>query len=277
MEREEVDEQSVDIQNVDLDEFVVPDEDEPIETVDPGPQEEEPEETEETPEEIGKEVEETPDELTVLKGKLAKETKDKNVAFAKLRQTQKEQEISEPALTDSQLEAIIAEHKDDPAAMLKVNRYIAEQAAKSTKGETIDAIKLSETKSITDRYVAENYPQLLDESHETFGHATNLKDHLGIADHPHADYLVGNTLIAMTYRTEVESAYNRGLEEGQKKLTETIRKKDIKENKLESTSTQKKSAVVNTPATDTVANILGLKGRAKDGYVKMMAEANDGK
>lgn len=211
-----------------------------------------------------------PTELEKAQAALAQATKEKNWAAAELRKSRKPVQTESP-LTDAQLEAIISEHKDDPASMLKIMKYVSDESTKKGNADTIDAMKVSEVKSKTDQYVKDNWDVLLDESSPTYTEAQNLKNTLGVKDHFAADYLIGSVMVAQNYQKDVEAGYQKGLAEGQGKLTEANRKKGIKDGKLESSSPKTKQKVATKSEWESNANILELKGSARTEYFKMMA------
>ncbi len=212
---------------------------------------------------------------TQLEIQLDRETKEKNRVARELRQTLNEKK--EPgALTKEQIVEILRENPNDPDVQFQVYDYIASEHAKKSTSDSIDAVKLSQTKAQTDKYVSDNYADLMDESKPAYAYAENLKAELGITNHPHANFLVGNAMVAMNYEKTLNEQYQRGLNEGQGKSVEKNRKKGIKEGKLESSNTQSKSAPVATSNMEEAIKILGLEGRAKDEYIQMMTKAKGG-
>ena len=264
-------------------EYIVPDEDLTEETAEttevPETTEEtqEPEEeTTETSQPAEKEVETTGpyagwtrDQIEL---QLDRETKANNRAQAELRTTLKEQaaQKTEGSLTKDQLIGILREHKDDPEAQFQVYDYMASEHAKKAESNTIDAMKVSQVKAVTDQYVASKFPELRDESSANYAQFQDLKSQLGLANNPHADYIVGNLVLGLNSEKAINEQYNRGLNEGQGKAVEKNRKKGIKEGKLESSTTNGKSTPVIPSNLEDNARILGLTGGAKDDYFKMM-------
>ncbi|MCP4585331.1 hypothetical protein [Pseudoalteromonas sp.] len=234
------------------------------------------ESTEETPEEEQQAEVNYEQEYQNVQSQLAQERKDKNRAFHQLRQLKQQPKEKEETLSDDQLMAIMEEHSGDPKTMFNVMKYAAERAAKAEGSKAVDAVKLSQTKTELDKFTTQNYGFLYDEQSPVYNQANQYKDELGIADHPHADFLIGNTLIAMNHKAELQKAYETGKKEGTVKKTEETRKKNVKESKLESTKKQSstKGPVIKPEFSD-VQNRLGLSESAMKIYADLRAEGGD--
>jgi type III secretory pathway component EscV len=93
--------------------------------------------------------------------KLESEKKNLNVALHQARQERKSKKtVDGEQLTDDQVEELIKEHGDDPKVLRNVVQYIAEQ---STKGQ-IGIQETAQLRKDTAGYVAERWPDMVDES-----------------------------------------------------------------------------------------------------------------
>lgn len=234
------------------------------------------EESEDTPSEDEPEVKHEIDykaEYEKTQNALRKETTDKNRAFAKMRKLEKQPEKNEEVLSDDDLVAIMEQHDGDKRVQLNAMKYAVQQAVKGVEGKAVDAVKLSQVKSQIDQHVAQKYPLLLDESSPAYSEAISLKSTLNLEDHPFADYLVGSAMLADNFEGQIKQAYEKGLNEGKSKKTENNRKKNIKENKLEATTSKStKSAPKLSSEQQKVAKSLGLSESGMKTYANFVEQ-----
>lgn len=175
------------------------------------------------------------DELEQLK----LDKKNLNIALHQARQERKKKstETEEEVLTDTQLQEILAEHKDDPEVMLNVVKYMSQ---KTTKDQT-DVAQVAETKAQYDSYVLDRWPDMRDETSELSQHVAQSKLQLQIDNHPMGDYLALGASILEELPNLQKASYEQGVADSKNGTVETKRKEKIKSNTL--TPSGKKTVV----------------------------------
>lgn len=203
---------------------------------------------------------ETPDDagekIAALEAELRKERAAKNKVFAEKRLAEK-QPKKEDKLSRSDLEAIWSEHKDDPSVALNVIDYYMKQATEDSSKKAVDAVKISQIKSVTDKFVSERFPEILDDTSEVRATASSWKSELGLEDNPYADFIVGSVLRSMNFEEKLQQAHQAGLDGKKKTASENTRKVSLKTDKLETSSSP--SSKKPSKGLSEVERILGLR------------------
>jgi len=208
-------------------------------------------------EEQEQEQDDTAVKIAALEADLKKERAAKNKAFAEKRLSEK-QPKGEEKLSRGQLEAIWSEHKDDPSVALNVIDYYMKQATKDGAKEAVDAVKISQIKSVTDKFVSERFPEILDDASEIKTTADSWKSELGLDGNPYADFLVGSVLRSMNFEEKLQQAHQAGMDGKKKTASEDKRKASLKTDKLEPSSSLP-SSKKSSQGLSEVEKILGLR------------------
>ena len=176
-----------------------------------------------------------PSELDGIKAELEAQKQkvfQLNQALHKTRKEKAAPKEEAEALTKEQLKTLMKEHADDPETLYNITEYIASQAAKKHSTEAIDAQRLSQLKTETEKVIYERFPQLNDDSSQDVQVVNATKERLHIGDHPASTYLAASVIVAEAMPKQLEDAYNRGRADGLKGLADKNRKKNVKETAL---------------------------------------------
>ncbi|MFH0826136.1 MAG: hypothetical protein V2B18_25575, partial [Pseudomonadota bacterium] len=138
----------------------------------------------------------------------------------------------ETVLTDTQLEALMVEYKDDPKTMLNIIKYQAERAAKGAAKKTVSDADVVKKKKETDAYVYEKYPDLTQDDSELRVSVNKTKDALDLNDHPYGELLGTSVTALMSLPTLLKNAYDKGRKDVEDGVKEKTRKDLIKDGDL---------------------------------------------
>lgn len=113
-------------------------------------------------------------------------------------------------LTDSQFEALMTEHGDDPRMRVQLMKQMAKQIA---KGEKLDAVKTVERQrviGIQNQFLSQNFPDLAKDDSPMRTEVEQAKGILDISDRPDADFLATAAVIMARVPQMIKDAEERG-------------------------------------------------------------------
>jgi hypothetical protein len=138
----------------------------------------------------------------------------------------------EDTLTDTQIDAIIEQHKDDPATMRNLIRYIAKKEAKGIKKDAMGEAEMLTRKREADQLLRNRIKDFDDDESENRAAILTVKGKLGLDDHPMGDLLAAG-FIAFEASPRI---YQAGVEAGKKMALsekgEKGRKEEIKDGQI---------------------------------------------
>jgi hypothetical protein len=171
--------------------------------------------------------------LTQRLDRLETDKKNLQIALHKERQAKKgTQKAEETVLTDEQLERIIEENPGDPKIQLRVTRYMAEKIAKGMKDTAMSEVDVSQKSKAMNNLLLERYPQLSDESSDMRVEIDQVKESLGLANHPFGDAFAVGFRVFESLPTLLTNAYERGKKESLGTAAEKKRGDKIKDSEL---------------------------------------------
>jgi len=236
------------------------------------------EETDSEEEEEQQEQDEDDSELTTLKDEnedLKRQIKNLNKGAYQMRKAleskDKDKGDDEVEFTDAQLLGMLQEHKEDPAVVMQIMKYIGQQSARKAKDETLDAADIASTKKQVDAFVSKNWPELSEEGSDLRKDVDEAISSLRLKEHPYAEYLGISAALLANLPDMLKAAEEKGKSGALKDKTETNRKQSIKDKKLSDTG--KKKTPESAKLSDTqeqTANQLGLTPDQKKLYSKWM-------
>jgi len=229
-------------------------------------------------EDLQKQFTEQSETLKTLNEQLLERDKEINRIAYQLRTTKKETKTEEPAeFTDAQLQGLLEEHKEDPAAMLQIMKLVTQQAVKKGSQETLDTVEISNTKKEMDSFLNKTYPDLAEESSDFRRDVDNTKSYLGMNDHPYGDFFAVGTMVLNNLEDIIKHAREEGKNEALKGTAEGKRKQSINANSLSAVTGKKTTSTVASSRYHETAKKLGLSPAATKKYVSNMAKKDAAK
>jgi len=200
---------------------------------------------------------------------------DLNKALHEARQiTKKHKEVAEtPPLTKQQLQQMFKDHGDDPETMYNLVEYMTTQAAKKGTEDAVDATEISRRKAEHDKIVNSQWPDLSDSTSQLRTQANQVKDHLGIGDHPFGDYMAMGAIIVDQLPKITKEAYEKGKSEALKERTEEQRQKDVKQGKLTPTGKKMAATIDLGDNFKTTAKQMGLTSAQQKIYARLIKKS----
>jgi hypothetical protein len=242
----------------DLDDVLLEDEEDattPDETEEEEVEEEE-EEDEQALSEVQEQVKKESEHLQNLKDSI----KAEQTRLHSIRQEKQEAKAGdeETPLTDAQLMGILEEHKDDPATMLNVIKYVSKQR----DAEVIDSAEISRSKKEIDTALTQNFPDLAINDSELRTNIDSVKKTLRCDDHPYGDLFGVAVSIYRDLDVIRKEAFEAGKNEALGVKANDKRVKGIKEKKLAPKgkgSKQKEEGSLTSDQVETAKRIFGPK------------------
>ena len=158
-------------------------------------------------------------------------------AFYDIRKEKKELKI-EPKkdgedLSDADIKAILAAHKDDPEVMFNALVYKAEKIAKGGVKSAVDEVevkgKAEKLNNVLKARLGDAYDDPSSDARKTID---NAKQILNLGDNPYGDFLAYAASIADALPTILKTYYEKGQKEGLGKSADDNRLNDIDDKKL---------------------------------------------
>jgi hypothetical protein len=178
-------------------------------------------------------------------------------------------------LTDEQVKAILEEHGNDWATVLRVVNHQAAKAASKAKAETVNDVETKQIKERFTNFLKNDWPETLQEGSEIHGHIQQAKTDFRIEDHPLGDFLAAAAITLTNWKPSLEAAKKQARDEALKEKAEDSRKKVVKQSGL---SASKGSAAGKGTTSSIPANIaekakqLGLNERQRAIYAKLVGK-----
>jgi len=200
--------------------------------------------------------------------------KNLNIALSTERKKNKEETKTEDALTDEQLRQLFHEHKDDPDTIYNLMRYMVGEGSKKATKDAVSIEKINILKSKQDSYIAERFPDMLDESKPLKRLVEDHKKSWNLETHPLGDFLAIAGVVVDQIPVIQKQAYEAGKNDALKDKVETDRKKSVKEDKLldGKKSTKKGSPVELNENQMDVIKRLGLSKSGAATYAKILGK-----
>jgi len=132
-------------------------------------------------------------------------------------------------LSDAQIDAILEQHKDDPATIRNVIKHIAQKEAQGVKKDAMSEADTLSRKKDADALLRQRIKNFDEEDSEERAEIMKVKEKLGLDEHPMGDLLSAG-FIAFNLSPKI---YEAGVAAGKKMaLSEKGRKEDIKDGQL---------------------------------------------
>jgi hypothetical protein len=177
------------------------------------------------------------EKITGLEAKNVELDKAAKRAFYDIRKDKKELKI-EPKkegedLSDADIKAILAAHKDDPEVMFNALVYKAEKIAKGGVKSAVDEVeikgKAEKLNGVLKARLGEAYDDPTSDARKTID---NAKQILNLGDNPYGDFLAYAASVADALPTILKTYYEKGKNEGLGKSADDNRLNDIEDKKL---------------------------------------------
>lgn len=172
------------------------------------------------------------DELRRKYQSLENHKKDLDRSIHSLRKENKELKggsKKEERLTDDQIAGLIENHKDDPATLLNIIKYVSQQSAEEKKAETLNEQAISTKRKELDERLQTDFPSLSDQSSQDYLSVEKAKNDLFIKDHPLGDFLGTAAILYFNLPNLLKDAKEEGKNEAVGIKTEEKRKEKIKD------------------------------------------------
>jgi hypothetical protein len=205
--------------------------------------------------------------------RLEQDKKNLRIALHKERQGKKAETKEDVTLSDEQLKNILKENPDDPDIQLKVTRYMAEKIAKGMKDTALSEVDVSQKSKAINKLLLDRYPALADEGSEMRTEIDEVKESLGIKEHPFGDAFAVGVRVVENLPTLLTNAYNKGKEAALGTVAEKKRGEKIDESKLSPKGSGKSSVVTELTADqDGTAKQLNMTASQKKIYAKLVGK-----
>jgi len=144
-----------------------------------------------------------------------------NKALHEERQAKKKaaEKSGEPAFTKAQLKELWTEHRDDPDVLFNILSYMADETARSAQAKAVDQVELVNKKKEVDDYLAQNFPDLANDSSPLRAGVDKAKQELMLTDHPFGDILALGLNNLLNLPQTVKAAYEMGKKEPREVLS----------------------------------------------------------
>lgn len=193
-----------------------------------------------------------------------------NKALHEARQSKKAATAEDP-LTDDQLEAIYAEHKDDPKTVLRIIKYMAQQQASGVAGKHIEAQRISQVKAGVDSYVFQAFPGITEDGSSFRKHIDGIKQKYGLGDHPLSDAASIGMDLLFNFPAILQRAREEGKQQALDIKAEEGRQGGIKANALLKKGGSTKSSA-DIPSGDGFGDVLRMMSKGERAtYKKLLA------
>ena len=218
----------------------------------------------------------TAEDIAKERDELVRKNKDLNRALHEARTAKKAETKEEVVLTDEQIKGLLEEYKDDPATLMNVMKYMAQQAAKGEAKKTISDADVVRKKKEAEDYIYKTYPDLTVEDSQLRAQVNRVKDELGIQEHPFGE-LFGTAVSFFTAAPMIlKEAYDKGRADAEAGVAEKTRKELIKGTGL---SPKGKSAGATGGLAENVKDVsqrLGLTSPKQIALLKKLTAAGKG-
>jgi hypothetical protein len=167
----------------------------------------------------------------------------------------------ETQLTDAQIRDLMVEYKDDPDTMLKLTKYVAEQAAKGASVKAVETAKVIENKKELSAFLSQRYPDLSRPESELRSSVDKTLEEFGLSDNPYGEFLAVGVQTVMQMPNLMQHAYQQGRKDEAGGKAEKTRKELVKGSELspKGKGTPPTGSSLSAGEMDT-AKRLGLKG-----------------
>lgn len=177
------------------------------------------------------------EKVTKLEAKNTELDKAAKRAFYDIRQEKKGLKIESKKdgedLSDADIKAILAAHKDDPEVMFNALVYKAEKIAKGGVKSAVDEVetkgKAEKLNGVLKSRLGDAYDDPTSEARKTI---ENAKQVLNLGDNPYGDFLAYAATVADALPAIAKEYYEKGQKEGLGKSANDNRLNDIDDKKL---------------------------------------------
>lgn len=138
-----------------------------------------------------------------------------------------EKETKDVELTDQQIKGLLEAHEGDHGTTLEIIKHVSRQIAKGVSDDSHKAEEIVKTQQELSNYVSQAFPVLEQEGSELRMQVDSFKNKMQLTEHPYGDFLALSGLLHRDIEIIQKEAYEKGVQEGLGKKTNTNRKKTI--------------------------------------------------
>lgn len=201
-----------------------------------------------------------------------------NKALHEERQAKKKaaEKSGEPAFTKAQLKELWTEHRDDPDVLFNILSYMADETARSAQAKAVDQVELVNKKKEVDDYLAQNFPDLANDSSPLRAGVDEAKQELMLTDHPFGDILALGLNNLLNLPQTVKAAYEMGKKEAQggvkpmDRRREKINAGNLPKGKTPKVDAEGMGSEIQSPEIMDVAKRIGLSKQGQQIYAKIL-------
>jgi archaellum component FlaC len=202
---------------------------------------------------------------------------DLNKAISGLRKENKDlkKSVNKPDkdgdFTDAQLVQIIDENKDDPGVLVHAVKQLIKQNNADLKELTDKKVDIARKRTEIDG-VMKGWQAYIDKNQDSVDKAI---DYHGLDDHPFKEHLALGAIMVTAWPKMVESIKEEAKKEALSGVSEEARKKNIKNNKPDTSGDRTNTGDGETPSSwAEAAERLGLNKKQRERYFNLMKKSS---